>query len=215
MTSHHAAPVADPYQVWLNRASRLAAVLKEVRSIDVRIAVLKRLSDRMDDPGYPGLLKLLITISESNDQTARQSLADTLAVALQRLDPPAGELTAWGGGSSWNDLAIQPGHWFDIQTLANTPVRRFGPIEYLVVWYSQKTQRPYLSEEAYLNSVQQLIELINLSDLGRQLYPAKILSDLEHGQEGNYSRRSRSSLTQLARCWQAGESPKHIAIASL
>lgn len=215
MTPSNANPLPDPANTWLTRAARLAAVLKEVASVDVRLAVLKRLSDRMDDPGYPGLLKLLMTVAESDDLAARQSLAETLAIALQRLDPPTGELTAWGSGSSWNDIAIQPGHWLDIQTLSNTPVRRFGPIEYLVVWYSQKTQRPYLSQEAYLVSVERLVELINHSPLGKQLYPAKILSDLEHGQEGNYSRRSRTSLTQLARSWQAGEPPRQVALASL
>lgn len=215
MNPLQAAP-SDPVPTgWLTRASRLAAVLKQVESVDVRVAVLKRLSDRMDDPGYPGLLKLLMIIAECDDREARRRLADTLGFALQRLDLPTGELTAWGSGASWSDLAIEAGHRLNIQALSSTPVRRFGPIEYLVVWYCQKTQRPYLSQAAYLTTVRRLVELIDHSETARRLYPAKILSDLEHGQEGNYSRRSRQSLGCLARAWREGRSPGEVAEAGL
>jgi len=215
MTPLQSHPTDPAPKGWLPRASRLSAILKQVDSADVRIAVLKRLSERMDDPGYPGLIKLLMIVAESDDHVARQRLADTLGVALQRLDLPTGELTAWGSGSNWNDLAIESGHRLNIQALSSTPVRRFGPIEYLVVWYCQKTQRPYLSQTAYLTAVSRLVELVNHSDAARRLYPAKILSDLDHGREGNYSRRSRASLAGLARAWEHGRSPLEVAEAGL
>ncbi|GGX75423.1 hypothetical protein [Saccharospirillum salsuginis] len=208
-------PADPPSTGWLPRASRLSVVLKQIESADIRIAVLKRLSERMDDPGYPGLIKLLMIVAESDDRDARRRLADTLGIALQRLDLPTGELTAWGSGSNWNDLAIEPGNRLNIQALSSTPVRRFGPIEYLVVWYCQKTQRPYLSQTAYLTAVRRLVELINHSEAARRLYPAKILSDLDHGREGNYSRRSRASLAGLARAWEEGRSPGEVAEAGL
>ena len=217
MTSPLPPPLSLDTSHWLTKASHLARVLKEVDSADVRLAVLKRLGDRMNEPGYPGLLKLMMILAESEDWTARQRLAETIGTALQRLDLPTGELTAWGSGTGWHDLTIQPGQWLDVQALSASaaPVRRFGPIEYLVVWYCQKTQRPYLSDEAYLKAVSQLIDLFNQSYISRQLYPAKILVDLEHGQEGNYSRRSRASLTRLATRWQAGDTPYQVAASSI
>lgn len=215
MSTHKAQQSPSDTSHWLCKASHLAAVLKEVGSLDVRLAVLKRLGERMSEPGYPGLLKLLMILAESEDREARQRLAETIGCALQRLDLPTGELTAWGSGAGWQDLTIKPGQLFGLQALSTAPVRRFGPIEYLVVWYCQKTQRPYLSDEAYVKAVSQLVDLVNQCDLARQLYPAKILADLEHGQEGNYSRRSRDSLTRLVSRWQAGASPYQVAISSI
>lgn len=200
---------------WFNKTARFAFVLSQVQSAEIRLGVLKRLCEKVDEPGFPGLLKLMMTIAESDHQTAKQALAETIALALQRLDLPHGELTAWGTGTDWNDIATKPADWLHIQRLSRAPIRKFGPIEYLAVWYCQKTQRPYLSQEAYIKAIQQLVHLVNCNELASRLYPAKILSDLDHGQEGNFSRRSRECLGRLAHNWLEGKPPQQVALSSL
>ena len=198
-------PLDSLSQKWFDRAGRLAAVMETINSPDVRLAVLKKLCDRVEEPGFPGIIKIMMTIAESNNAMAKRNLAQVIGLALQRFDMPSGELTAWGAG--WD----QSDQWVQMQRQSSTPIRRFGPIEYLTVWYCQKTQRPYLSDDAYQMAIARLIELINLDDQARVLYPQKILSDLAHQQEGNFSKRSRQNLRRLAEAWQGNLTPDQIA----
>lgn len=187
-----------------------ARMLEVMQATDepMRLAVLKRVARSNGEQAYPRFLKMLLIIAESNHDAGKQIIADTFAQGLRSVDLPAGDLTAWGASHLW-----QPGHGdsFLAKTLTTAPSRRLGPVEYLTVWYCQKTQRPYLSNEGYQYALSGLIGMINMSKEASELYPRKILNDLSLANEGAYTRSTRTRLKNLADAWLLGMSPEAIA----
>ncbi|WP_020410915.1 hypothetical protein [Hahella ganghwensis] len=189
---------------WLAMAGRLQQAMSSIVDLDVRLAVLNQLSEQLGNHGYPGFIKLLMIISRSTDFPAKKALAETLAAAVQRADMPSGVLNAWGSSQIVNHSNISSpisasrllrSYW------GEAPQRGLGPIEYLTVWFGQKTQRPYLSDQAYVKALTGLISLVNCSDYARQLYAGKILSDVESMTEGAYTRQTKLRLSRLGESW--------------
>ncbi len=221
--SESQAAVADALDVasqsWREAAARLTQSLGSTYDESLRLALLKRLAKRFGELGYPGFLKLLLVIAESDDVQAQQQLADALALGLSRVDVPSGELTSWGGSSAWPALQSPELQSLDAHTLshladARAPRRQLGPIEYLTVWYCQRTQRPYLSEDAYREALAKLVALIDRNPQARELYPLRIESDIVNGREGSYTRQTRDRLLALAAAWRAGHDAEQIAQAA-
>jgi len=211
-----AAALDDVAGAWLEAAERLKAVFAHTSDEDVRSATLQELVRQLGGIGYPGFLKILLIVADSNDRWARRELARVLGGCLQRVDLPAGELTSWGAASMWSGQeSIPAAELRGEQGLGVGPRRRFGPLEYLTVWYCQRTQRPYLSESAYREAMESLIGLLNEDERARTLYPLKLENDLAAGLDGAYTQRVRMRLQALTRAWQQGRSPAAIVDAAL
>lgn len=198
---------------WRESAARLIQVLESTTDPELSLAVLKQLARRFGDHGFPGFLKLLLTVSESSNELAHRKLADAIALGLRRGDAPSGVLTSWGATRFWSDqqplrAGMLPGNLFSA-----APRRQLDPIEYLTVWFSQRTHRPYLSEAAYYECLVRLLALFNSSPLAREWYPLKIEADLA-GIEGAFTRQTRQRLGILADTWKRGQPVAVIAAAA-
>jgi hypothetical protein len=194
-------PLAAPL---LETTRRLIGALRQEPSLELRLALAKRVVRQLGDDAYPVFLKILLIVAESEDAEAKQLLADLLAAAAQRMDLPSGPLSAWG--SSSGDAALGP----------LNRRRLLGPIEYLTVWHCQQTQRPMLEEALYADAVRKLLALFDLNPQLRALYASKLGSDAGSELEGTYTRDTRDILSRLAQRWQRLDStPDDVVRAAL
>lgn len=196
-------------------ADRLVSALAAHSDPEYRLAVLKRLSRRLGEDAYPMFLRLLGVVAESDDDRAKRLLAETLGMALRRMDLPGGALSSWGA-TGLPDRAgpitagALSGHFFGA-----TPRRLLGPVEYLAVWHLQRTQRAALGAEAFRTSLERLVDLLNHSEDARTLYPQKLAADAQNELEGAYTRVTRERLAAVAAAWRAGKPPAEVAQAAL
>ena len=93
------------------------------------------------------------------------------------------------------------------------PRRQLDPVEYLTVWFSQRTHRPYLGELTYRESLTRLLGLFDTSTVARLWYPLKIEADLA-GIEGAFTRQTRKRLAVIAAGWKQGQPAGLIAAAA-
>lgn len=196
-------------------AARLVSTLAAHDDPEYRLAVLKRLSRRLGEDHYPMFLRLLGVVAESDDGDAKRLLADTVVTALRRSDLPGGALSSWGAtrlpenvtGMSAGALA---GGFF-----GSSPRRMLGPVEYLVVWHLQRTQRTSLGADAFRRHLALLVDLLNHSREAATLYPQKLAADAQNELEGAYTRATRERLAAIAQAWQAGQPPQAVAQAAI
>ncbi|MEN1941228.1 hypothetical protein WCE41_08840 [Luteimonas sp. MJ246] len=192
-------------------ADRLVSALGAHSDPEYRLAVLKRLVRRLGEEQYPLFLRLVGVVAESDDERAQRLLAETFGVALRRMDLPGGALSSWGAtglpdhGAPVAASALS-GHFFGA-----TPRRMLGPVEYLVVWHLQRTQRTALSAEGFRSSLARMIAMFNRSEDARTLYPQKLAADAQNELEGAYTRATRDKLSAIAAAWAAGEPPERVA----
>lgn len=210
MNTHADDPLVAP---WRESAARLVQLLESATDPELCLAVLKQLTRRFGDHGFPGFLKLLLTVAESSNDLARRKLAEAVALGLRRGDAPSGVLTSWGATRFWSDqqplrAGMLPGNLFSAP-----PRRQLDPIEYLTVWFSQRTHRPYLSEATYHECLLRLLTLFNSNPLAREWYPLKIEADLA-GIEGAFTRQTRQRLAILVETWKQGQPVGVIAAAA-
>lgn len=203
-----------PAEALRRSAARLVAALAAHDDAEYRLAVLKRVVRRLGEEQYPLFLRLLNVIAESDDTRAKRLVADTFGTALRRMDLPGGALSSWGATrlpESTGPLAASAlsGHFFGA-----TPRRLLGPVEYLVVWHLQRTQRVTLGIGTFQQALAKLIGLLDHSAEARVLYPQKLAADAQNELEGAYTRTTREHLAALARAWQAGLPPEDIARAA-
>jgi len=207
-------PADDPLVApWRESAARLAQLLESSADAELSLAVLKQLTRRFGDQGFPGFLKLLLTVAESSNEAARRKLADAVALGLRRGDAPSGVLTSWGATRFWSDRQPLHAGMLPGNLLSAPPRRPLDPIEYLTVWFSQRTHRPYLSEAAYHECLLRLVTLFNSSPAAREWYPLKIEADLA-GIEGAFTRQTRQRLGILVETWKQGQPVTVIAAAA-
>jgi len=193
-------PLAAPL---LETTRRLIGALQHEPSVEMRLALAKRLVRQLGDEAYPVFLKVLLIVAESEDSAAKQLVADLLAAAARRMDLPSGPLSAWGGSSGDGMSSL-------------TRRRLLGPIEYLTVWHCQQTQRPMLEEALYADAVRKLLALFDLNPELRELYAGKLGSDAGGELEGTYTRDTRDILSRLAQRWRKPEStPDEVVRAAL
>ena len=209
-----AAPASSPPGLLVG-ANRLIAALSAHDDSEYRLAVLKRLARRLGDESYPKFLRLLDVIAESDDISAQTVLADTLAAGLYRMDMPGGALSSWGASN-----IVTPDLPFEIagaysNAFFSRPQRLLGPIEYLIVWHLQQTQRTPLSRDTFLATLTRLVKLINLNETGRKLYPQKLAADAQNELEGTFTRATRERFAAVAAVWKKGLTPEEIAHAAL
>ena len=196
-------------------ADRLVSALSAHTDAEYRLAVLKRLVRRLGEEQYPLFLRIVGVVAESDDERAQRLLADTFGTALRRMDLPGGALSSWGAtglpdhGAPVAASALS-GHFFGA-----TPRRMLGPVEYLVVWHLQRTQRIALSAEGFRTSLARMIAMLNRSDDARLLYPQKLAADAQNELEGAYTRATRERLAAIAAAWAAGEAPERVAAAAV
>lgn len=198
---------------WRESAARLAQMLEHVADPEVSLAVLKQLNRRFGEQGYPGFLKLLLVVAQSDHGGAQRRLADCMALGLRRGDAPSGVLTSWGATRFWSTpmplhAGMLPGN---IQGVA--PRRQLDPLEYLTVWFSQRTHRPYLAEHTYRECLTLLLRLFDSSAEARRWYPLKIEADLA-GIEGAFTRQTRQRLGVIAAGWKQGQPVNLVAAAA-
>lgn len=190
----------------LETTRRLVGALQQEPSMDLRLALAKRVVRQLGDEAYPIFLKMLLIVAESEDAPAKQCVADLLAAAAQRMDLPAGQLSAWG--SSHRSIGD------DNSALQRR--RLLGPIEYLTVWYCQQTQRPMLDQRLYADAVRKLLSLFELNPQLRIVYASKLNAEAGMELEGTYTCDTREILGRLARCWQQQDStPDQIVQAAV
>ena len=195
-------------------ADRLVSALSAHADPEYRLAVLKRLVRRLGEEQYPLFLRIVGVVAESDDERAQRLLADTFGTALRRMDLPGGALSSWGAtglpehGAPVAASALS-GHFFGA-----TPRRMLGPVEYLVVWHLQRTQRTALSPEGFRGSLARMITMLNRSEEARRLYPQKLAADAQNELEGAYTRATRERLAAIAAAWAAGEAPERVAAAA-
>lgn len=202
-------------ETWLDVAARLASVVRCAGSADEAGAILRQTVRMLGGVGYPGFLKILKIIAESDNEVAKYNVARAIGVCLQRSDLPAGELTSWGASSlhagdepiSADELIFQSG--------SVAPRRSFGPIEYVTVWYCQGTQRPYLSYAVCREVLFHIIALCNYDATAARIYPVKLESELAAGPDGAYTRETRNCLRCLAAHWKKGEPPAVVVSQAL
>lgn len=196
-------------------ADRLVSALAAHSDPEYRLAVLKRLARRLGEEQYPLFLRIVGVVAESDDERAQRLLADTFGVALRRMDLPGGALSSWGAtglpdhGAPVAASALS-GHFFGA-----TPRRMLGPVEYLVVWHLQRTQRTALSADGFRGSLARMIAMLNRSADVRTLYPQKLAADAQNELEGAYTRATRDRLAAIAAAWAAGEPPERVAEAAI
>lgn len=196
-------------------ADRLVSALAAHADPEYRLAVLKRLARRLGEERYPLFLRIVGVVAESDDARAQRLLAETFGVALRRMDLPGGALSSWGAtglpdpGAPVAASALS-GHFFGA-----TPRRMLGPVEYLVVWHLQRTQRTALSPDGFRTSLARMINLLNRSEEARALYPQKLAADAQNELEGAYTRATRERLAAIASAWAAGEPPERVAEAAI
>lgn len=198
---------------WRESAARLVQLLESSADAELSLAVLKQLTRRFGDHGFPGFLKLLLIVAESSNELARHKLADAVALGLRRGDAPSGVLTSWGATRFWSDRQPLHAGMLPGNLLSAPPRRQLDPIEYLTVWFSQRTHRPYLSEATYHECLLRLVTLFDSSPTSRVLYPLKIESDLA-GIEGAFTRQTRQRLGILVETWKQGQPATVIAAAT-
>lgn len=194
----------------LETTRRLVGALQQEPSIDLRLALAKRIVRQLGDDAYPVFLKMLLIVAESEDTAAKQCVADLLAAAAQRMDLPSGQLSAWGSsyGSTNEDTAYTAG--------SMNRRRLLGPIEYLTVWYCQQTQRPMLDQTLYADAIGKLLALFELNPQLRALYAGKLGAEVGTELEGTYNRDTRNVLSRLAQRWQqAGSTPEDVVQAAI
>ena len=195
-------------------ADRLVSALAAHADPEYRLAVLKRLVRRLGEDQYPLFLRIVCVVAESDDERAQRLLAETFGVALRRMDLPGGALSSWGAtglpdpGAPVAASALS-GHFFGA-----TPRRMLGPVEYLVVWHLQRTQRTALSADGFRSSLARMIGMLNRSVEARTLYPQKLAADAQNELEGAYTRATRERLAAIAAAWAAGETPAQVAAAA-
>jgi hypothetical protein len=210
------APSASTPHPLVITAGKLSSALIFNRDEDFRLALLKRVSRKLgEDHGYPTFIKLLTTISESSDENAKRAVATTLGIGLRRNDLPGGTLTAWGASRMWHAGTQISGALSGQLFGSSAPSRSFAPIEYLTAWLGQGTQRIRLGDDAYANSLSQLIDLINFDADARSLYPQKLEADTQIELEGVYMRGTRDRLAAIASAWKSGMTSTQIASAAL
>ena len=90
-----------------------------------------------------------------------------------------------------------------------------GPVEYLLVWHLQRTQRTSLGADTFRQQLALVVDLLNHSDEARALYPQKLAADAQNELEGAYTRATRERLAAIAAAWKAGRSPEEVAQAAL
>jgi hypothetical protein len=184
----------------LETTRRLVAALQREVSVELRLALAKRVVRQLGDEAYPVFLKMLLIVAESEDAGAKQCVADLLAAAAQRMDLPSGPLSGWG--SSLRSAAD------DAPSPAGSMNRRrlLGPIEYLTVWYCQQTQRPMLDQALYADAMRKLLALFELNPQLRAFYASKLSAEVGTELEGTYTCDTRDILGRLAQRWQQADS---------
>jgi hypothetical protein len=198
---------------WRESAARLTQALESSPDDELGLAVLKQLNRLFGDHGYPGFLKLLLVVAESGGIEAQRRLADAVALGLRRGDAPSGVLTSWGATRFWSTRQPLRAGMLPGNMLGVAPRRQLDPLEYLTVWFSQRTHRPYLTETTYRDCLVRLITLFNTSGAARHWYPLKIEADLA-GIEGAFTRQTLRRLSILAQTWKADQPVAAIATAT-
>ena len=165
-------------------AARLVSALAAHDDPEYRLAVLKRLSRRLGEDHYPMFLRLLGVVAESDDGEAKRLLADTVATALRRSDLPGGALSSWGATRLPENVTGMSAGALSGGFFGSSPRRMLGPVEYLVVWHLQRTQRTTLGAEAFRRHLALLVDLLNHSAEAATLYPQKLAADAQNELEG-------------------------------
>ena len=192
----------------LETTRRLVAALQQETSVELRLALAKRVVRQLGDEAYPVFLKMLLIVAESEDTAAKQCVADLLAAAAQRMDLPSGPLSGWG--SSWCSATDES----PCPAGAMNRRRLLGPIEYLTVWYCQQTQRPMLDPALYADAMRKLLALFELNPQLRAFYASKLGAEVGTELEGTYTRDTRDILGRLAQRWrQADSTPEEVVQA--
>ena len=198
---------------WRESAARLTQLLERGADDELCLAVLKQLNRRFGEQGYPGFLKLLLIVAESGHGAAQQRLANCMALGLRRGDAPSGVLTSWGATRFWSTQTPLRAGMLPGNIVGVAPRRQLDPVEYLTVWFSQRTHRPYLGELTYRESLTRLLGLFDTSTVARLWYPLKIEADLA-GIEGAFTRQTRRRLAVIAAGWKQGQPAGLIAAAA-
>ncbi|GLQ87853.1 hypothetical protein [Dyella flagellata] len=195
----------------LETTRRLVGALQQESSMELRLTLAKRIVRQLGDEAYPLFLKMLLIIAESEDAAAKQCVADLLAAAAQRMDLPAGQLSAWGGSCR---SAAEDANCYSQGSMNRR--RLLGPIEYLTVWYCQQTQRPMLELALYADAMRKLLALFELNPQLRMVYASKLGADVGTELEGTYTRDTRDILGRLAQRWQQADStPEDVVQAAI
>ncbi len=197
---------------WRLSAARFVNALTLLETLEQKHSLLIHIAKLLEVNDFSGFLKLLLLLAECDDEQAKRECAKTIAYSLKSLDLPVGALTAWGNSQFFSHAAnALSANRFSFSS-SISPARNYAPIEYLTVWFCQKTHRPYLSETMYFNALEKLLALLKYDDEAYRIYPFYIKNELENSSEGAYISLSRRYLLALVEAWSADANPSQIVL---
>jgi len=199
-------------QTVLQITSRFSRALAQTPSLEKRAELTSFVVLSLGEHGYPAFIKILLILSESKDIQAKARINEVLVYLLDTNSLPSGQLSAWGASLFWGAQdKVGSGQSFTVRQLSSssTPIRKYGPIEYLTVWYSQKTHRPYLTDEIFRNALETLFNLFTDTAI-TQKYSAYLDTELNTAAMGAYSNITRQRLSNLAIGWRKGLTSKEL-----
>lgn len=169
---------------WLAAGDQLVANLRAGQTDKDRLSILLDVCAGLGDQLYPAFLKLLCALGRFGDAPAKALVSQTLGTALVRSRLPSGRLAAWGLNASAG--------------------RSLGPVEYLCVWYLDRSRTDRLDEETFIDAVGYLTELVKAEPQTLSVYTEKLTQDANASLEGTFSRSARQLLARLAELWAKG-----------
>jgi len=181
--------------LWVDAAQALIDGCVDLPSDEDRVALMAAVCQGLGDELYPAFIRVLWTIGQYGDHSARAAVARALVHALRTGRLPSGRRSAWGGG----ELSSSP--------LAYGRTRTFGPIEYVCVWYAQTEPARALSASQFDTVARALLDLLSSSRDARLLYCEKLLADVDDPIGGAFARPTREAVRAMACAWAEGASP--------
>ena len=182
---------------WSKAALELLQGCQGLEELRARIDLIVTIAQSLGDQLYPAFIQLLCVVNTHDDINAKRLLTQALVQALRTGRLPTGRLSAWGIEQLGNHHAFG-------QT------RSLGPVEYLCAWYAQPSGREPLTELSLRRGLGDLMALINIDPDARNLYCAKLASDLEDPLGGALARSTQSALTSLVLAWRSGQSTERV-----
>lgn len=195
---------------WEAAAQRLVSALAAQSDASARCRLLERIAHRFGRAHYLSFVQLLCAVEQFGDLSARQTVAQALAGALQSGRMPAGVVPAWGAsGPGLGGIRPGPSAW----GLASG--RSLGPIEFVCAALLQPGVTPAATPPQAGFALRRLIALLNSSAQAQTLYIAQLRAAASQTLEGGLSQRTCTTLATLASAWEAGESPDQVVARAL
>lgn len=179
----------------------MIVAIHQAGSAQHRHRLLQQIASLLSDENFPAIIKLFLIVGESDDQFAKNTLAEALADTLVRGDIPSAPLAAWGSDSLER---AAPGAGFSAGV-------RLDPLQYLCAWYGQRDTRTAISAQNFKRAVAAMLAIFSQRPEAAEQYRVKLRADLQNAQDGALDSSTRQLLGQIVGEWERGDLPTAIA----